>query len=158
MSNVSTGGKRNETPLTEHQINEAKEAARLQGYKGEILYSAHSNTSFHGSQEGEKYHFLVVGTDAFPTEANGGTANEKVSLNGCMAHDEIIGHYEAWRKGTMQSNELLEEVQASIRASKFGIGLTDEERKILYQDALDRLSNAGIDLRDVENDLDIWER
>jgi len=58
----------------------------------------------------------------------------------------------------MQSNELLEEVQASIRASKFGIGLTDEERKILYQDALDRLNNAGIDLRDVENDLDIWER
>ena len=80
---VSTGGKRNETPLNDYQIN------MLQGYKGEILYSAHSNTSFHGSQEGEKYHFLVIGTDAFPAGANGGSANEKVSLNGCM----VQGYY-----------------------------------------------------------------
>ena len=35
--------------------------------------------------------------------------------------------------------------------------LTKEERDILYQDAIERLSRAGIKLEDVENDLDIWE-
>lgn len=157
MSNVSTGGKRNEEPLSEKQIDEAKAAAYKQGYKGDIMYSLYSNTSFHGSREGEKFHYLIVGTDAYPSATNGGTANERISLNACMAH-EIVGHYEAWVRGTTQANVVLEEAQASIRASRFGVGLTVEERKTLYEDALDRLKNAGIDLRDVEDELDIWER
>ena len=64
----------------------------------------------------------------------------------------------AWCKGTTQSNELFEEVQASLRASKFSVGLTDEEKEILHQDVIDRLSNAGIDLHDIMYNLDIWER
>ena len=157
MSDVSTGGKRNEVPLTEEQIKEAQIAARKQGYKGIIQYSDYSNTSFHGSAEGERFCYLVIGTDAYPSTYNAGNANEKVSLNGCMAH-EVVGHYETWLKGTMQSEELLDEVQASIRASKFGIGLTQEEREILYEDAMERLNKAGVALDDVEKTLDIWER
>lgn len=40
---------------------------------------------------------------------------------------------------------ILEEAQASIRAAKFGIDLTDEERQDLMQDAMDRLQNNKID-------------
>lgn len=157
MSNVSTGGRRNEEELSERQIAQAKAAAVKQGYDGEMMYSAHSNTSFHGSSEGERFHYLVIGTDAYPVSNNGGTANEMISLDGCMAH-EVVGHYEAWAKGTAQASEVLEEAQASIRASKFGVDLTAEERRILYKDAVERLNHAGIDLADVEDDLDIWER
>lgn len=157
MSDVFTGGKRNETPLEDKEIEAAKAAAKRQGYLGDIHYSNNSNTSFHGSIEGKPYHYLVIGTDAFPAKQNGGTANERISLDGCMAH-EIVGHYEAWKKGTTQKIEVLEEVQASLRASKFGVGLTDDEREILKQDAIDRLNAAGINLKDIEDSLDIWER
>ena len=71
MSNVSTDGKRNEEPLSEKQIDEAKAAAHRQGYKGDIMYSLDSNTSFHGSREGEKFHYLIVGTDAYPAWSPG---------------------------------------------------------------------------------------
>lgn len=157
MSDIATGGKRNEEPLSDAQIAKAKEAAKKQGYKGEILYSDYSNTSFHGSTEGEAFHYMVIGTDAFPVEDNGGTANELISLDGCMAH-EVVGHFEAWLKGTTQSVDVLEEAQASIRASKFGVGLSKEERQILYKDAIDRLNHAGILLDDVIDSLDVWER
>lgn len=72
-----------------------------------------------------------------------------------MAH-EVIGHYEAWRRGTTQAVAVLEEVQASIRASKFGIDLSNHEREMLLRDALERLEAANIKLEDVEKYLDIW--
>ena len=99
---------------------------------------------------------MVIGTDAYPS-VNGITANDKISLNGCMAH-EIVGHHEAWLKGTTQSNGLLEEIQASVRASKFGVGLSEDERNILMQDALDRTNKAGLIFDDIKDLLDIWER
>ena len=157
MSNVNTGGKRNEEPLTDAQITEAMTYAALQGYKGEIHYSDHSNTSFHGSTEGEEYCYLVIGTDAYPTSNNNGTANERISVNGCMAH-EVVGHYETWKKGTVNKVEVLDEAQASIRAAKFGVDLSDDERQTLLQDAYDRLEAAGIAFEDVKDELDIWER
>ena len=157
MSDVSTGGKRNENPLTEEQISEAKEAAKRQGYEGQIIYSEYQNTSFHGSVEGERFHYMVIGTDAYPTELVGGSPNERISLDGCMAH-EVIGHYEAWCKGTMQADPILEEVQASIRASKFGVGLSETERKVLYDDAIARLESVGKNIEDVVDILDIKER
>lgn len=157
LNNIYTYGKRNERPLSEAEIEEAKKAAYRQGYRGEIIYSDNSNTSFHGSVEGEKFHYLVIGTDAYPSQKNGGTANERVSLNGCMAH-EIIGHYETWKKGTAKNIAVLDEAQASIRAAKFGVDLTTEERNILWQDAYDRLNHAGYKFDDVKYDLDIWVR
>lgn len=157
LKNIYTHGKRNEKPLSEDEINEARKAAIRQGYKGDIAYSENSYTAFHGSVEGERYHYLVIGTDAYPSTENGGTANEKVSLNGCMAH-EVVGHYETWEKGTIQDIVVLDEAQASIRAAKFGVDLTDEERAVLWQDAFDRLNKAGIVYDDVKDALDIWER
>ena len=154
---VDTGGRRNEQRLSDMQIFEAKEAARKQGYTGDIHYSDYSHTSFHGSTESGGFHFLVIGTDTYPLSDRRGTANERISVNGCMAH-EIVGHYEAWLKGTTQNELVLEEAQASIRASKFGVGLTDEERETLFEDAIDRLKNAGILYSEVRDRLDIWER
>lgn len=107
--------------------------------------------------EGEKFHYLVIGTDAYPIEGNNNSANERITVRGCMAH-EVIGHYEAWKKGTTQNNMILEEAQASIRAAKFGIDLTDEERQDLMQDAMDRLQNNKIDYEKIKNKLDIFER
>ena len=143
--------------MTPQQFSEAKDAARRQGYTGDICYSDYQNTSFHGSIEGDPFHYLVIGTDAYPTEKNNGTPNELISVNACMAH-EVVGHYETWLKGTDKQDIALDEAQASIRASKFGVGLTDEEREILYQDGMKRLENAGIKFEDVESILDIKER
>ena len=74
-----------------------------------------------------------------------------------MAH-EVVGHYEAWLKFTTQQNGILEEVQASLRASFFGVGLSQYERDLLYQDAMDRLLKANIAFEDIKDQLDIQER
>lgn len=158
---IDTGGKRNENPLTEIQFAKAQESARSQGYDGDIFYRDTSSTSFHAFQrhgESGAFHYLVIGTDAYPnaTTSETGAAVERISLNGCMAH-EVVGHYGAWKRGTTQHSVPLEEAQASIRASKFGVGLTDEERAILLEDGMERLINAGIKYDDVKNELDIWE-
>ena len=121
------------------------------------MYSDNSNTSFHGSTEGNEFHYLVIGTDAFPSKENGGTANEMITLNGCMAH-EVVGHYETWKKGTVKAEIALDEAQASIRAAKFGVGLSVKEREVLWQDAYYRLQATGISFDDVKDELDIWER
>ena len=155
-ASVSTGGHRNESPLMEAQIVEAQKAARRQGFDGEVFYSDYSSTAFHGSAEGHGFCFLVVGTDAYPS-LDGKSANERVSVDGCMAH-EVVGHYEAWLKGTTQSDPVLEEAQASIRASKFGVGLSTEERVVLFEDAMDRLDRVGISFEQIKDKLDIWER
>lgn len=107
------------------------------------MYSDNSNTSFHGSTEGNEFHYLVIGTDAFPSKENGGTANEMITLNGCMAH-EVVGHYETWKKGTVKAEIALDEAQASIRAAKFGVGLSDKEQRMLMLDAYDRAKEAGV--------------
>lgn len=156
---IDTGGRRNEKPLTESQLAKAKESARVQGYDGDIFYRDTSSTSFHAFQgygEPGAFHYLVIGTDAYPNLNARGDAVERISLNGCMAH-EVVGHYNAWKHGTTQTSVPLEEAQASIRASKFGIGLTDKERAILLEDGMNRLKDAGIKYDDVKHELDIWE-
>ena len=151
---VDTGGRRNEAPLTYEQRNEAWDAARKQGYTRDIGFSDTQNTAFLGFKESDDC-LLIIGTDAYPAK-NGTSANERISLNGAMAH-EIIGHCGAWKRGTTQDDPVLEEVQASLRASLFGIGLSDSERADLRQDAMDRLTAAGLRFEDVETKLDIKE-
>ena len=157
---IDTGGRRNERSLSETQIDRAKEAAYRQGYVGDIYYRDYSSTSFHAfSTFGhmDSFHYLVIGTDAYPNATPEKSAVERISIDGCMAH-EVIGHYEAWKRGTTQSTVFLEEAQASMRASKFGVGLTAEERAILWEDGIDRLRLAGMTYDEVKDLLDIWER
>mgnify|MGYP003587624346 FL=1 len=45
---------------------------------------------------------------------------------------------------------VLEEAQASIRAARFGKGLTQAERYTLLRDGVSRLAAQGIKIRDVK--------
>lgn len=153
---IDTGGIRNEKPLTKNQIQKAKKSARKQGFNGQIDYSEFSNTAFIYTEEPNGYYRLVIGTDAYPGK-NSKTANGKISVDGCMAH-EVVGHYQAWMRGTTNENPELEEAQASLRASKFGIDLTEYDRRLLKEDAMDRLSKTEIDYEEIKESLDIWEK
>ena len=51
-----------------------------------------------------------------------------------------------------------DEAQASLRASRFAPGLTDEDRELLIQDARDRLAKINKQLEDVISELDVFER
>lgn len=153
---VYTEGKRNEIPLTDAQKAETERVAREQGFRGQIIYSDHAFTAFHGSVEGERFCYLVIGTDVYPSSTNGGTPNERITMRGCLAH-EIIGHYRAWERGTTKAERPLEEAQASIRASRYGKGLSKEERETLFQDAMERLKAVDMKFEDVKEILDIKE-
>lgn len=157
IGNINTGGMRNEIPLTLAQIEYVEKCAREQGYDGYLRYSDEVNTGVirMKSLDGD-FGLITIGTDVYPS-LKPRRANERISVKGTMAH-EVVGHYEAILKNTTQDDRILEEVQASIRASKFGVNLTDEERKDLWEDAMDRLKNAGIKFDDVKGGLDIYER
>ena len=77
-------------------------------------------------------------------------------MHGAIAH-EIIGHRMAALAGKTQTNDVLEEAQASIRAAKFTHGLTNSERITLYRDALTRLRNNNIKLKSVKSNLYIYK-
>lgn len=161
MHRVSTDGHRNEISLTAEQKREAYEAARRQGFKGSIDFSDNMNTSvvYFPSEDGTRKPedaLLVIGTDAFPNK-DGKTANDLLTVNCCMAH-ETVGHYEAWIKWKDQEDKLLEEVQASIRASKYGVGLSEYERELLMEDAMDRLKKWNINYDGIVDRLNILER
>ena len=61
-------------------------------------------------------------------------------------------------KSRFEPNDPLDEAQASIRAARFAPDLTRKERYLLLRDAIDRLSNRGIRIREVRKILDITER
>ena len=151
---VNTGGRRNELPLTAEQIASAEQMIRAQGYDGEVAYSDSVPTGFIGFPDGTT--LMVIGTDAFPSQMPK-NANEALPMNAAMAH-EIVGHYEAWLRGTVLMDRILDEVQASVRAARFAVGLAEEERNALMQDAFFRLRKAGRSFEDVEDLLDIKER
>lgn len=156
MLKVSTGGHRNEAPLNSEQINNCIDYARMLGFKSDIAYSDYSYTAFVGSVEGEKYCRMVIGTDVFPCNTPT-SPNEKLSYKAAIAH-EVIGHYEAWKGGFEQSVPALDEAQASIRAARFAEGLTKTERTELLKDAVLRLRNADIPLKEARKHIKISER
>lgn len=156
MLKVSTGGHRNETPLNTEQINDCTDYARMLGFESDIAYSNYSYTAFVGSVEGEKYCRLVIGTDVFPSNAPT-SPNEKLSYKAAIAH-EVVGHYEAWKGGFEQSVSALDEAQASIRAARFAEGLTKADRTNLLKDAVSRLRNADIPLKEARKHIKISKR
>ncbi|ODT76141.1 hypothetical protein ABS71_03740 [bacterium SCN 62-11] len=83
-------------------------------------------------------------------------ANSRIGMKGCIAH-ELKGHRAAALAGKTHPNPILEEAQASIRGARFGHNLTKAERYTLLRDAISRLSQRGIRIRDVKADLWIHE-
>lgn len=150
---VNTGGRRNELPLSEEQISEIKSYAVSLGMPEQRIYYVDYDCTGYGAS----FDLLRIGTDVYPSrEYNRGNANSNVSMHGAIAH-EIIGHRMAALAGKSQDNEVLEEAQASIRAAKFTPNLDKSERIILYRDAITRLRNNNIKLKDIKNKLHIFE-
>ena len=83
-------------------------------------------------------------------------ANSRIGMKGCLAH-ELKGHRAAALAGKTHPNPILEEAQASIRAARYGHNLTKPERFTLLRDAIVRLSEHGIRIRDVKAELWIHE-
>jgi hypothetical protein len=103
---------------------------------------------------------LKIGPDVMPNPTpKTGTlsANSRVSLKGCIAH-ELEGHRRAALAHKTQTVPCLEEAQASIRAARFGKALSSQERTTLLRDAISRLHNGGYKVRDVKNQLWIEKR
>ena len=150
---ISTGGLRNEISLTTEQVKENVEyAERLGMPKSKIRYSENCNTAY-----GEVFDMLHIGTDVYPSYLNRHKANSRVSSKGAIAH-EIVGHREAKLKGWAQEDDLLDEIQASIRAARFAPELSNIERLVLLRDAAERAKNNGYRLRDIKGKLYIQER
>ena len=151
---VITDGKRNEKELSKEQLDEAIEyAVKLGMPKERIYYVDYDFTAY-----GPISDILRIGTDAFPiANRRSKNPNENITLKGTLAH-EIVGHRDAARKNMTQENDLLEEVQASIRAARFTPDLNYQERMDLIKDAIIRLKNNNIKLRDVRDKLHINER
>ncbi|WP_238655355.1 hypothetical protein [Paenibacillus piscarius] len=162
---ISSGGLRNELELTNTQKSELVDYAKSLGLPEEnIVFRDGWNT-------GMMYDRLYINTDVLPAKSPGlGTlsANSRVSGKATIAH-EIVGHYEAFANGkafnlydvdpvTYVRNFALDEAQASIRAARFAPDLTSTERMTLLRDAITRLNNAGLRIRDVKDELFIQSR
>jgi len=154
FSMADTDGRRNEEPLTDEQLNQAKEYAVSLGMPFErIRYSDNSLTGYLGG----RLDSLIIGTDVVPLGSRSKNPNNNVSLKGVIAH-ELVGHREASLKGRTQPFFAKEEAQASIRAARFAPKLSMGERIDLIRDAIKRLNDVGMSLRLVKDELFIKER
>lgn len=145
---VNTGGRRNEKALTGAEINSAIDYAVELGMPKEKIYYVDYDCTAYGTA----FDLLRIGTDVYPAEEKQKNPNGNVSMKGAIAH-EIVGHRNAALTGHSQSNELLEEVQASIRAAKLAPGLSTSERMMLVRDGLYRLHMNGQKLKDIKHML-----
>jgi len=167
---VDTEGLRNSYPLTQEQYAEAEAyAIKLGMLKNKIRRSDHINTIYV-----DDWDLLVIGTDVFPLPKRTDNPNSNISVYGAIAH-EIVGHREAFMSGNAILTKedklnkmsgtidlkiyvyknLLDEVQASIRAAKFTPDLIDLERKDLWDDAIIRLKKNRINFEEIKNKLAI---
>ena len=85
------------------------------------------------------------------------TANSRITWRGALAHD-LIGHRDAALAAKTQTVNALEEAQASIRAARFAPELTHTERYPLLRDAITRLHEAAIQVRQVKDQLYIHQQ
>jgi hypothetical protein len=147
-----SNGIRGEIQLTLIQKNEIAEYAKLYGidesqiqFVDELGLRNTSYSPFFGEEQ------LVINTDVMPGVKN--TANSRLSWKAAIAH-ELEGHRSAAladktffdSKLGERANDLLEEIQASTRASYHGKELSNLERKDLLEDALERFNQHKQDL------------
>jgi len=150
---ANTGGLRNEVPLTEEQKAEAVGYAMFLGMpRDKINIVEHCFTGY-----AQNWDILTIGTDVLPLGKRTKNPNSNISLKGTIAH-EIVGHRDAKCGGFTQTDGLLEEAQASIRAARFAPDLSRIERIDLLKDGIYRLNKRNIRIRSVKNKLHINER
>lgn len=149
---IDTGGIRNDKALTREQVSQVKEYAISLGMPPErIRYAGHYYTSY-----GSNFDMLYIGYDVMPNPSPK-SANSRITAKGSIAH-EIVGHRESCLKHLDQSDPLLDEIQASIRAARFAPDLSNVERITLLRDAGERAKKQGITLKSVKNSLNIDKR
>jgi hypothetical protein len=151
---VNTDGKRGEVSLTDTQRVAILAYVRQCAFpEDRVRFVDHTelNTAY-----GPRFDILHIGSDVMPGHMGSGTrtANSRITWRGAVAH-ELIGHREAALAGKTQSEDHLEEAQASIRAARFAHDLTPTERYTLLRDAITRLHDAGIRVRSVKAQLHI---
>lgn len=154
ISNVYTGI-RNEMPLTLSEKDTVSNyLSALNVDMDRVVFTDVYRTAYN-----EIFDAYIIGTDVKPLEnARRGVknANQRISIKGTLAH-EVIGHREAHIKGQTRRDDVLEEVQASIRAARFAPGLSSQERITLLMDARARLGRSRR-LKNVRTLLYINER
>ena len=142
---------KNDKALTREQVSQVKEYAISLGMPPErIRYAGHYYTSY-----GSNFDMLYIGYDVMPNPSPK-SANSRITAKGSIAH-EIVGHRESCLKHLDQSDPLLDEIQASIRAARFAPDLSNVERITLLRDAGERAKKQGITLKSVKNSLNISE-
>ncbi len=160
---VDTGGLRGELPLTnfqKQQIEQYIKSISLNNLKNlEIIRwvdDRQLNTAYSPG-----FDMLQIGSDVMPANQVNRqgtlTANTRITWKGSIAH-ELVGHREAALANRTQSQEPLEEAQASIRAARFTPLLTSTERYTLLRDAIARLYKANIKIRQIKHLLHINNR
>lgn len=155
---MAEGAGRNTLRMRPSRIKEAKNylAEFYPQPAGGIHYHNSPVRSVRNTQYCTLTDSLHIAPDALPARGAVpvGTrgANLRVTLKGCIAH-EMEGHRRAFIAGKSQPVRVLEEAQASIRAARFGKGLTQAERYTLLRDGISRLASQGIKIRDVKDVL-----
>ena len=160
---VDTGGLRGEEPLADSQKKQISEYVKLveSGAPSGVdvirwVDDKELNTAYSPS-----FDLLNIGSDVMPASKSQGqgtlTANTRLTWKSSIAH-ELVGHREAALAGKTQSENPLEEAQASIRAARFAPSLSSTERYTLLRDGITRLYKADIKVRQVKNILHINNR
>ncbi|MEM8676920.1 MAG: hypothetical protein AAGF83_24160 [Cyanobacteria bacterium P01_G01_bin.67] len=160
FNQVSLGG-RNTQPLTPKQVSEVKAYSIVLGIPPNVLRFSDSMNTSYGNIFGTK--ILYVGCDVAPLASppvSGITANSRITIKACLAH-EWIGHHNAevvgcsFNRGSNAALSLvdvaLDEAQASIRAARFAPNLEPTERYTLCRDAISRLKNQNLTIRQVRH-------
>jgi hypothetical protein len=147
---VSTNGFRGELALTRRQVKDIIAYAKKYGLtRTNMTFTDNLNTSYSTCFGMD---LLQIGTDVMPSLTKFASANSRISWKGCIAH-ELAGHRAAALVGKTHADLLLEEVQASIRASMYGLDLTTLERETLMLDALERLEKNNLKLENIKQTL-----
>ena len=160
---VDTGGLRGESPLTDLQKDLISKYIKLieSGAPSSVNVIRWVDTFELNIGYSPGWDVLQIGSDVMPAVNPRGnntlTANDRLTWKSSIAH-ELVGHREAALAGNTQSEDPLEEAQASIRAARFAPSLSSTERYTLLRDSITRLYKAGIKVRQVKNILHINHR
>ena len=160
---VDTGGLRGELPLSISQKEQILEYIKLieSGTAKKLAIIRWVDQRQLNTAYSPGFDLLQIGSDVMPASCSLRTgtdsANTRLSWKSSLAH-ELVGHREAALVGQTQSQLPEEEAQASIRAARFAPSLTSTERYTLLRDAITRLDQAGLKIRQVKHLLHINQR
>ena len=160
---VDTGGLRGEVPLTNSQKEQISQYIQLieLGSPQNVAIIRWVDDCQLNTAYSPGFDLLQIGSDVMPAILPIGqgtiTANTRITCKGSIAH-ELVGHREAALASYTQSELPLEEAQASIRAARFAPSLSSTERYTLLRDAINRLDQADIKIRQVKHLLHINNR